>query len=396
MAAVWLSPVYIIFCIYLLRRLLLWLEFLHPAFQSLPLRVVLLLAYSFLLVSLVSAMLMPSSQFQRMVKRISNYWLGIFLYAMLVAAMADALRLILKHTGFVFLARLFTRTGFLAGGGACILLVAGMVAAGIASAHYLRTTEYEITIDKEAGGRKDLQIVLLADLHLGYSIGIKVMERMAERVNSLHPDLIVLAGDIFDNEYEALEDPRRLAEILAGMCSTYGTYACYGNHDIQEKVLAGFTFGEKSAKKSDPRMDAFLREANIRLLRDEAVLIDDAFYVCGRADRTCPGRGIEVRKTPAELMEGLDQDKPIIVIDHQPKELQELADAGVDLDLCGHTHDGQIFPGNLLIRLMWENPYGYLKKGNMHNIVTSGVGVFGPYMRLGTKSEVCSIKVHIL
>ena len=75
------------------------------------------------------------------------------------------------------------------------------------------------------------------------------------------------------------------------------------------------------------------------------------------------------------------------------KELKELADAGVDLDLCGHTHDGQMFPGNLVTDMMWENSYGYLKKGKMHNIVTSGLGVFGPDMRVGTKSEICRIKI---
>ena len=90
----------------------------------------------------------------------------------------------------------------------------------------------------------------------------------------------------------------------------------------------------------------------------------------------------------------MDKNKPIIVLDHQPKELQELADAGVDIDLCGHTHDGQMFPGNLTIKLMWENACGYLQKGKMHNIVTSGVGLFGPNMRVGTKAEICPITIH--
>lgn len=81
------------------------------------------------------------------------------------------------------------------------------------------------------------------------------------------------------------------------------------------------------------------------------------------------------------------------MIDHEPRELEALADAGVDLDLCGHTHDGQMFPGNIITALMWENSYGYLKVGEMHNIVTSGVGVFGPFMRVGTKSEICVIDV---
>ena len=79
------------------------------------------------------------------------------------------------------------------------------------------------------------------------------------------------------------------------------------------------------------------------------------------------------------------------MLEHEPRQLQELADAGVDAQLCGHTHDGQMFPGNLTIKLLWENAYGYKKKDGMHGIVTSGVGVFGPNMRVGTKSEIYDI-----
>ena len=185
-----------------------------------------------------------------------------------------------------------------------------------------------------------------------------------------------------------------LGETLRGIRSKYGVYACYGNHDIEEPVLAGFTFRQGEKKESDPRMDAFLKEANITLLHDEGTLIDGKFYLYGRPDAHRPGRGVEVRKTPGEITAEMDKSKPIIVLDHQPKELQALADAGVDLDLCGHTHDGQMFPGNLTIKLMWENACGYLQKGKMHNIVTSGVGLFGPNMRVGTKAEICPITVH--
>ena len=97
-------------------------------------------------------------------------------------------------------------------------------------------------------------------------------------------------------------------------------------------------------------------------------LIDDSFYLYGRPDYERPGRGIDKRKTPQEITEGMDVSLPVLVIDHEPRELQELADTGVDVDFCGHTHDGQVFPGNIVIRFFWENPCGYLKKGNMHNI----------------------------
>ena len=84
----------------------------------------------------------------------------------------------------------------------------------------------------------------------------------------------------------------------------------------------------------------------------------------------------------------------MICVDHQPSELQEKADAGVDLDLCGHTHDGQIFPGNLTINLFWDNAYGLLKVDDMYSIVTSGVGVWGSAMRVGTDGEIAVVNVN--
>ena len=218
------------------------------------------------------------------------------------------------------------------------------------------------------------------------------MKQMVKKINALDPDVVLVAGDIFDNEYEAIKDPDKVAKTLSGIKSKYGVYATYGNHDIQEPILAGFTFGGKDEKKqSDPRMDAFMQKAGLTLLQEKGVWIDDSVYLYGRPDYERPGRGIKKRKTPKEITKNIDKSKPIIVLEHEPRQLQELADAGVDAQLCGHTHDGQMFPGNLTIKLLWENAYGYKKKDGMHSIVTSGVGVFGPNMRVGTKSEIYDI-----
>ena len=140
-------------------------------------------------------------------------------------------------------------------------------------------------------------------------------------------------------------------------------------------------------------MEAFLKKSNIKLLQDETQLVDQAFYMIGRRDDSKPGTKNGSRKSIKELMEGVDQTKPVLLVDHQPKELQEIADAGVDVDLSGHTHDGQMFPGNLLIGMIWENACGYLQKGDMHSIVTSGVGIWGPAMRVGTDSEIAVIHI---
>lgn len=367
----------------------------HRCFQKRSIRVLVVALYTFLASSLLTAFLMPAGSLQRIMKLISNYWLGTFLYILLTVVIADLIRLILIRIPFRYSHRIFCRRGFIAGGTLSILIIAALSLDGIYGASHLQVTQYDVTVEKAlSNGEDTLKVVLIADLHLGYSIGSLYMKKMVARINEQSPDLVVIAGDIFDNDYDALDDPDRLVQILSGIRSRYGVYACYGNHDIQEKLLAGFTLEKTKEKVSDPRMDALLEKAGIRLLQDDGVMIDDSFYVYGRPDAKKPGRGIAERKSPAQLTEGMDLSKPILVIDHEPRQLEELSKAGVDLDLCGHTHDGQMFPGNLLTSLMWENSCGHLQKGSMHNIVTSGVGVFGPNMRVGTKSEICVVNVH--
>ena len=179
-----------------------------------------------------------------------------------------------------------------------------------------------------------------------------------------------------------------MADILSGIKSRYGTYACWGNHDVSEKILAGFTFPQKETIVRDGRFTEFLHHAGITMLEDEAICINNAFYLAGRRDKDMAKKEQLPRKTFAEITEPLDPSLPIIVMDHQPGELSEASDAGVDLDLSGHTHDGQMFPANLVIHFLWENACGVLKKGSMTSIVTSGAGVWGPAMRVGTDNEV--------
>ena len=398
MVAIYLAPAYLAVCAYILFRTIHWIQVLHSIFQNVWVCRGIGLIYFFVVFSILIAFMAPASGFRRFMKLLSNYWLGVLVYTIMTVGIADGLRLLikypLKNVAFPGRELLFSNVGTAVVGAVCAVIITTVSIYGMINAGNIQTTKYDISIDKKAGKLDSLNVVLIADLHLGYNIGCRHMEKMVEKINAQNPDLVVVAGDIFDNEYEALENPDRLAAILRGIQSKYGVYACYGNHDIQEKILAGFTFGGKEKKESSVKMDEFLEKSGITLLRDEYVLIDDSVYLYGSPDYERPGRGIDERKSPQEITEDLDLSLPVLVIDHEPRELQELADAGVDADLCGHTHDGQLFPGNLTIKLMWENACGYLKKGNMHSIVTSGVGLFGPNMRVGTKSEICDITMH--
>lgn len=394
MIAILLSPIYILINFYIARWLIYWMQACSKHFNKKRIRFIVIAIYTFFASALLIGFLLPHSPVERVMKLIGNYWLGVMIYIILTVLIADAIRLILYKSKKIDEKILKSRKLFVVSGTVCIAIIATVSILGAMNARIIRTTKYEVTIHKKVKKMSKLKIVMVADLHLGYNIGSPQMQQMVEKINKQKPDVVVIAGDIFDNEYEALDNPNRLINIFRNIKTRYGVYATYGNHDIKEKILAGFTFGSRNSKKeSDIRMDQLLEKSNIKLLRDESVLIEDSVYIYGRPDYKRPGRGIKERKTPQEIVNQLDEEKPIIVVDHEPSELEELATAGVDMDLCGHTHDGQLFPGNITVDLLWENPYGYLKKGNMHNIVTSGVGLFGPNMRVGTIAEITAIDV---
>lgn len=397
MIAIYLSPIYLLLNLYILRWAYLWMGTCHSILRTLGFRLIFAVIYVLLSTSLLTGFLIKNPKsLHRMLKITGNYFLGIFLYTLVIILLADFGRILLKY---VFHASwIHSRTAFTVAGAICALLILLLSACGIFHAKYIKTTSYDVIINKTIPERTSMKVVLLADTHFGYNAGVLHARELVCKINKQKPDLVCIAGDIFDNEYDAIRNPEKLAKTLRGIKSTYGVYACWGNHDLNEEILAGFTFKHKDGDLSDikdPRMKKFLKDSNIHILEDESVLINDQFYVIGRKDASLTEKIHETRKAPAQLTEKLDRDKPIIMIDHQPKELQELADAGVDLDLCGHTHDGQTFPGNFTIKLMWENPCGLLIKDNMTNITTSGAGVWGPAMRIGTDSEICSINIQL-
>ena len=393
MTAFLLAPFYILVNVYVVRWMIRWMGACSHIFQSAVFRAVFIIFYILIASSLLTGFLINKPEFlHRILKNTGNYFLGTFLYIILVIVVVDLVRLILKyvfHARFLEFRSTFVITGFV-----CMALIILISVYGILHVGTIKVTPYEVTVNKKVKDMDSLKIVLLADTHFGYSINCRHAQKMVEKINAQDPDIVCIAGDIFDNDYDAISDPEGVCNALKSIKSRYGVYACWGNHDLDEPILAGFTFGGRKKDQADPRMEQLLRDANIHLLTDEAELIDDKFYVVGRNDSSRTHKLGGQRLSPAQLTKDLDLDKPVIFIDHQPKQLQETADAGADLDLCGHTHDGQIFPGNLFIHLFWENSFGYLKKDKMHNIVTSGVGVWGPDMRVGTNCEICPITVH--
>lgn len=393
MLAIFLAPLYILINIYIVHWMILWMSACTHLFQTLIFRVCFAGFYVFLASSLLTCFLIRKPPaLHRFLKNTANYFQGTFLYILIVIVTTDLGRLLLKHT--LHPAWIYSRRAFVITGAICTLLITGISIYGILNQWKLKTKSYDVNIDKQVDDMDSMKIVLLADIHFGYSIGERYARLLVKKINAENPDLICIAGDVFDNEYKGLKNPEKTAAILRSLKSRYGVYACWGNHDLSEPILAGFTFRNAKQDYDDPRMYEFLRSSNIRLLNDESVLIDNRFYLVGRKDPSRCRKINDTRKSPSQLTQTLDKSRPVIFIDHQPGELDEISSAGADLDLCGHTHDGQLFPLNIITGLVWENSCGYLKKGNMHNIVTSGAGIWGPNMRTATDSEICSITVH--
>lgn len=248
---------------------------------------------------------------------------------------------------------------------------------GYFNAKNIVVTNYNINL-KESNftAINNLDIVMISDTHVGTVLHEKELLKMLDVVNSLKPDIIFLCGDIFDENSTELDKSYSL-QIFRDLKSKYGTYYVTGNHD--------------NRSESDI---ISLQNAGIHVLLDETIKIADSFYVIGRKDASTGRDGSAKRKELHELMEGIDTSYPILLLDHQPKDLVIAKEAGIDLQLSGHTHAGQIFPGNIFAMLTNEFYYGKGKFDDYQIIVSSGLGGWGIPIRVGSKSEIVHINLN--
>ncbi|MCD7932878.1 MAG: metallophosphoesterase [Tannerellaceae bacterium] len=229
-----------------------------------------------------------------------------------------------------------------------------------------------LDIPKKESTRDRLTIAMMSDLHIGEVIGKKLVQRYVDLANAEKPDMIVLVGDILDYESRYAE----MAEIehdLRMLNAPLGVYMVFGNHEYRANRHAKIRWFEKTGAT---------------LLVDSVVMPDSTFYLIGRDDMVN-----RKRESLVSLLQEVTEDKPVIVLDHQPWQINEMVMNGIDLGLHGHTHNGQLWPYPLLMKFIYEVPYGYYQKGPSQFFVSSGIGVAGPPYRVGTRSEL--IMLHI-
>jgi predicted MPP superfamily phosphohydrolase len=312
----------------------------------------------------------------------ASYWLGAVVYFSIFIAIFELIHVLGKCLKVLPLAvaRYNTTISFAAG---ILVLVTTIVFLiyGTLNARKLEITTYNINISKQAGSLKQLHVAFLSDIHLG-NLQDNHMKELVDTINKINPDLVLIGGDMVDasrdmESYEAGAAEYNFKKIK----SKYGIYASLGNHDYDDN-------GD-----SEYRIERF-KQAGINVLRDDSVKIGDSFYLIGREDKSYERISGRKRKQLSMLMKDMDVKFPVIVLDHQPIELEEPRDAGADLQLSGHTHRGQLFPFNLVTKKIFQVDYGYLKIGNFQVIVSSGARTWGPPIRIGSHSEVADITIY--
>lgn len=314
--------------------------------------------------------LLPNSTASKWLDIIGNYWLCFqltFFFAALVEWPINVLAVDLFH--------LLTRPQY--SFFALILFAATTLITiyGIANARVIRLTQYECQVQKPALQGEKPRIVHLSDLHLGAVNNLKAMKKIVKRVNALRPHVVCITGDTFTESVRNVFELEEISAAFRAITSKYGVYACLGNHDSGNEL---------------PQMLDFFRKSKIRVLVDEWAEVG-SLILLGRSDMGPVGAAKLQRKPVADCLKGADTGKAIVVMDHQPGDIEEARAAGADLLLSGHTHGGQFFPVHRIVRRVFPHYYGYKKYGAMHAVVSSGTFTATPPVRIGSHSEIVEI-----
>ena len=359
---------------FLARRLYGGLVYFFPRLPFWPILTIFLLMCGGFILGFVGSMLPFEQGFKEFLNTVGMHWLGLVIYLLVFTLVGEVVGLILRLCKCQF--RL---TGAYAAI-RCIFVVTLAVITtvfGLAHVDDIQKVTYEIHVPDKAN-ISDMNIVLISDLHLGALRTEERLPRIVSQINGMKPDLICIAGDFFDTDFGAISQPEQAIQTLKQLSATYGVYACFGNHDAGQTADA---------------MRDFLSRCGIVLLEEDYTLIDQRLILVGRADSSPIGEGVQ-RNSIQQILTDAPTGLPVVVMDHNPANLAEY-DSRVNLILSGHTHKGQVFPGNLITNLMYDVDYGYYRKNDTSPqiIVTSGVNYWGMPMRVGTDCEIVQIRI---
>lgn len=309
---------------------------------------------------------------------VGSFWLAMMIYLLMAVVVVDLVRVVIYFLPSkpAFLLNYYQDVKkYLFFG---VVLITGLVVlAGHINALNPRVKRLDIKIDKKAGTMKTLHIAAASDIHMGTLVGPRRTAKLVRMLNECNADMILLAGDIVDEDLAPVIH-NDLGRSLLKLKAPLGVYAITGNHE--------YIGGADSAVK-------YLQEHGIQMLRDTAIEINGSFYLAGRNDRDSKRFSSRERKTIDKVLEGVNFSLPVLMMDHQPFNLQQVVDAGVDFQLSGHTHHGQLWPFGYITKAIYEVSWGYKQKGNSHFYVSSGYGGWGPSVRTGNRPEILDIYI---
>lgn len=308
-----------------------------------------------------------------------SFWLAGMLYFFLAVFFLDVLRLVNHFIPFfpAFVTRDYVQFKLWLSGGVTLSVILLVIAGHINTLHPV-VRKLDLHIAKEANGMKELNAVVLSDIHLGTIINNGHFAKIVKQVQALNPDIILLAGDVLDEDLEPVLR-QNIGETLRGLKAPLGVYAVMGNHEY----IGG----------ADPAYK-YLTEHGLQVIRDSVIKIKDSFYLVGREDRDKPRFSGKERLPLDQLIGMADRKYPVILMDHQPYYPEQASELGVDLQLSGHTHHGQLWPLNFATSAIFTVSRGYKKIGNMHTYVSNGVGTWGPPVRIGNRPEIVQMNIR--
>lgn len=302
---------------------------------------------------------------------IANYLLPFFLYLFLFVLLTDLLLMI----NFIFRIlpreKIKERTFRLKVLALIICLPVIIVISGIFNFNSIRVSEYNIDVQKKSSDLDNLKIAFISDFHLQENTPVRFVKRAVQKINKINPDLMLFGGDIVEGDRED-ENMKEFERILGSIKTRFGVYGVLGNHEHYSRQDKG----------------SFFSRAGIKILRDSAVIFSKSFILAGRNDSH-----ISTRKDVNELVSSLPDSLPVILMDHRPSEIRQISGTLTDILLSGHTHNGQLFPINLITRKVYDLSMGYRKFGNTHVFVSSGIRLWGPPVRTTGKSEIVVVNV---
>lgn len=293
---------------------------------------------------------------------VTTSWLFILLYLLMIFVLMD----ILRFTHVIPKELMFNS---LKG----TLIVTGLVFAIFlyGNIHYYHKYRVAFDVKTEKKLSRAYKVLMISDLHIGYHNQRGTLAKWVDMLNAENADVILIAGDIIDISTHPVNEQRMYEEFHR---LNAPVYACLGNHEYISDLHGSLEF---------------YRKAGINLLIDSCVAFGDDILIAGRNDRSDPNR-----KTVAQILENHDTSKYIFLLDHQPYNLEQAEQSGVDFQFSGHTHYGQVFPINLITRVLYEKAYGRHKRGKTEYYISSGLGIWGGKFRIGSKSEYAVIKVE--